>query len=58
MRISLFFVCGYLIILFIQLAQKNDMQPGKLRKYEYQYEMKLVSRESLDPKFQENRGIL
>ncbi len=40
MRISLFFVCGYLIILFTQLAQMFDMQPGKLRKYEYQYEMK------------------
>ncbi len=40
MRISLFFVCGYLIILFTQLAQKNYMEPGKLRKYRYQYEIK------------------
>ncbi len=40
MRIFLFFVCGHIIILFTQLAQKHDMQPGKLGKYEYQYEMK------------------
>ncbi len=40
MRISLFFVCGHIIILFTQLAQKNDMQTGKRRKYKYQYEMK------------------
>ncbi len=34
-----------------QLAQKNEMLRGKLRKYEHQYEMKFdyISRESLDP---------
>ncbi len=35
-----FFVCGHITILYIQFAPGNDMLPGKLRKYEYQYEMK------------------
>ncbi len=36
MRISFFFVCGYIIILFTELAQNNYMLPSKLRKYEHE----------------------
>ncbi len=57
MRISLFFVCGYLIILLIQLAQKNYMYPGKLGNISISMKWSLVSLESIDPNSKKMEGI-